>query len=138
MITITANVITPKDKEDAEFALSHGVDFLALSFVKDAGNIKSLKNIISKSKNPDADVIAKIERHEALSDLDDIICEADGVMVARGDLGIELPPQEVPIIQKRIIRRALAHGKPCIVATQMLESMIENAANHLQLKVIFR
>jgi pyruvate kinase len=124
--TITADVITEKDRADAEFALNNGADFLALSFVKDADDIRELKKIISKSTSPSTHVIAKIERHEAMVDLENIIKEADGIMVARGDLGIELPPQEVPMIQKKIIRRCLAHGKPAIVATQMLESMITN------------
>lgn len=124
--TITAEVITKKDKEDAIFALEHGVDFLALSFVKSVTDLKNLRKIIAASENKKTQIIAKIERHEPLADLEGIIAEADGVMVARGDLGIELPPQEVPIVQKRIIRLSLKAGKPCIVATQMLESMIEN------------
>lgn len=124
--TITAEVITSKDKKDAEFAIANGVDFLALSFVKDANDINKLRRIVARSKKAGTQIIAKIERHEALLDLDNIIKASDGVMVARGDLGIELPPQKVPIIQKKIIRRALAFGKPCIVATQMLESMIES------------
>lgn len=124
--TITADAISAKDKADALFALENGADFLALSFVKDGADIKRLKKIITASKNKKALVIAKIERHEAVVNLEEIVQEADGVMVARGDLGIELPPQEVPIIQKKIIRRCLAHGKPAIVATQMLESMISN------------
>lgn len=124
--TITAKVITEKDEKDALFALKNGVDFLALSFVKSAEDIKSLRRTVASSKNKKAQIIAKIERHEPLSDLEVLIESADGVMVARGDLGIELPPQEVPLIQKRIIRLALKAGKPCIVATQMLESMIDN------------
>jgi len=99
---------------------------LALSFVKDATDVNNLRKIVKKSQNPKAQIVAKIERHEAVVDLDNIIKAAYGVMVARGDLGIELPPQEVPIVQKKIIRRSLAFGKPCIVATQMLESMIES------------
>jgi pyruvate kinase len=124
--TIKAEVITEKDLKDAKLAIENGVDFLALSFVKDARDIRKLKDFIKKSQNPNTKVIAKIERHEAIADLENIIKEADGIMVARGDLGIELPPQEVPIIQKMIIRRCLAHGKPVIVATQMLESMISS------------
>lgn len=124
--TITAEVITEKDKKDALFALKAGVDFLALSFVKNAEDIRNLRKIVKSSKNKKAQIVAKIERHEPLSDLESVIEAADGLMVARGDLGIELPPQEVPIIQKRIIRFCLKAGKPCIVATQMLESMIDN------------
>jgi pyruvate kinase len=124
--TITAEVITSKDIRDAEFALSHGVDFLALSFVKTADDIKKLQRIVAKSDNKQAQIIAKIERHEAIADLENIIYTADAIMVARGDLGIEVAPQEVPIAQKKIIRKCLSAGKPCIVATQMLESMIDN------------
>lgn len=124
--TITAEVITAKDRADALFALENGADFLALSFVKDKNDLIKLRKIISSSKNKKAKIIAKIERHEPLNDLVAVTEEADGIMVARGDLGIELPPQEVPLIQKKIIRHCLAAGKPCIVATQMLESMIEN------------
>lgn len=124
--TITAEVVTKKDKEDALFALENGADFLALSFVRSVGDIKKLKKIVLGSKNKQAKIIAKIERHEPLEILPEIIEEADGVMVARGDLGIELPPQEVPLIQKKIIRLSLAAGKPVIVATQMLESMIKS------------
>lgn len=125
--TITAEVVTKKDKEDALFALENGADFLALSFVRSVGDIKKLKKIVLGSKNKQAKIIAKIERHEPLDILPEIIEEADGVMVARGDLGIELPPQEVPLIQKKIIRLSLAAGKPVIVATQMLESMIKSS-----------
>ena len=124
--TITADVITSKDIEDARFALKNGVDFLALSFVESAKNIDDLRKVIKASNNKTAQIIAKIERHEALRCLDEIICATDAVMVARGDLGIEVPSQEVPIEQKRIIRRCLSIGRPVIVATQMLESMIES------------
>lgn len=124
--TINAEVVTEKDKKDAIFALKHGVDFLALSFVKDAADLKKIQKIIKSSESPQAKIIAKIERHEALANLDEIVAEADAVMVARGDLGIEVAPQEVPIAQKKIVRKCLAAGKPVIVATQMLESMIKN------------
>lgn len=122
--TIKAEVVTPKDIRDAHFALENGVDFLALSFVKDAKDLQKLKKIVAGSQNTGVKIIAKIERHEALANLEQIIEAADGIMVARGDLGTELPPQEVPVAQKKIIRKCLAVGKPVIVATQMLESMI--------------
>ncbi len=122
--SISAKAISEKDKKDAVFALLNGVDFLALSFVKSSKDIKELRKIISCSNNKNAKIIAKIERHEALDCIDQIIEEADGIMVARGDLGMEIPAQDVPIIQKKIIKKCLAVGKPCIVATQMLESMI--------------
>jgi pyruvate kinase len=124
--SITAEVITKKDIEDARFALAHGVDFLALSFVKTEKDIKKLRKLVVASKSPEAKIIAKVERHEAIADIDNIIAEADAIMVARGDLGIEVSAQDVPIVQKQIIRKCLAVGKPCIVATQMLESMIQN------------
>lgn len=123
--SITAEVITDKDKKDAVFALAKGVDFLALSFVRNAEDIRNLRKIIDKSDN-DAQIIAKIERHEAVNNFEEILEETDAVMVARGDLGIEVSQQKVPLIQKHIIKRCLAVGKPVIVATQMLDSMIRN------------
>lgn len=124
--SITAEVITEKDRKDAEFALSQGVDFIALSFVKSAKDITELRKIIKASKSPDARIIAKIERHEAITNLDEIIAVTDLLMVARGDLGVELSSQKVPMLQKKMIRKCLSAGKPVIVATQMLDSMIRN------------
>jgi pyruvate kinase len=124
--SITADVLTEKDKVDAKYALSRGVDFLALSFVREATDIENLRKIIKKSENPDTAIIAKIERHEAVSNFDEIMDASDAVMVARGDMGIELSPQKVPLIQKQIVKKCLAAGKPVIVATQMLDSMIRN------------
>lgn len=124
--SINAEVVTPKDIADAKFALENGVDFLALSFVRTANDIKKLRKVITASNNKSVQIIAKIERHEALQELDSIIQEADAVMVARGDLGVELLAQDVPIAQKQIIRKSLSLGKPVIVATQMLESMISS------------
>lgn len=124
--SINAEVVTEKDIKDAKFALANGVDFLALSFVRSEADIKKLRGVIKKSRNKASHIVAKIERHEALNDLDAIVAEADAVMVARGDLGIEVPPQEVPIAQKKIIRKCLSMGRPVIVATQMLESMISS------------
>lgn len=124
--TISAEVITDKDRGDAEYALSKGVDFLALSFVRNAEDINNLRKIIKKSANPEAEIIAKIERHEAVNNFEEILEVTDAIMVARGDLGIEVSQQKVPLIQKHIIKRCLAVGKPAIVATQMLDSMIRN------------
>lgn len=124
--TISAEVVTEKDIRDAKFALSKGADFLALSFVRDAGDIEILRNIIIKSENPNACIVAKIERHEAVKNFEQILAASDAIMVARGDLGIEVSQQKVPLIQKQIIKRCLAVGKPSIVATQMLDSMIRN------------
>jgi len=123
--TISADVITDKDRSDAVFALSKDVDFLALSFVRDAGDIRELRKIIEKS-GKEAQIIAKVERHEAIKNFEEILEATDAIMVARGDLGIEISQQKVPLIQKHIVKRCLAVGKPAIVATQMLDSMIRN------------
>jgi len=124
-ISVDISALTEKDKKDLDFALKNDVDFIALSFVKRAEDVEMLKKIIKKKKSS-AKIIAKIETKEAILNLDEIIDAAYGVMVARGDLGIELPAEEVPLIQKRIIRKCNEKGKPVITATQMLESMIKN------------
>jgi len=115
--------ITPKDTDDLEWALHTGVDFVALSFVRSPGDVRELRAIIEQHGSH-AHVIAKIEKAEAIDVLDDILSETDAVMVARGDLGVEIGPALVPLLQKRIIHKALERGKPVITATQMLESMI--------------
>ena len=115
--------LTRKDIDDLQFALELGVDFVALSFVRSGSDVQALKTLIEASGST-AHVIAKIEKAEAVAALDDILREADCVMVARGDLGVEIGAAEVPLLQKRIILRALERGKPVITATQMLESMI--------------
>ena len=115
--------LTKKDIDDLNFALELGCDFVALSFVRTASDVQALKTLIEASGST-AHVIAKIEKAEAIAVLDDILREADAVMVARGDLGVEIGAAEVPLLQKRIILRALERGKPVITATQMLESMI--------------
>ena len=123
---ISAPCLTGKDHDDARFALDLGVDFLGQSFVRRGSDCEALKSLVKES-GAHAGVIAKIERPEALTDCDAILRAADGIMVARGDLGVELPPEKVPTIQRQLIERARRHNKPVIVATQMLESMIENA-----------
>tara|TARA_B110000285_G_C15133599_1_gene625341 strand:- start:2600 stop:4015 length:1416 start_codon:yes stop_codon:yes gene_type:complete len=115
--------LTEKDLIDLEFALKHNIDWIGLSFVRSAKDIIELKNIIS-SKKAKAKVIAKIEKPEALEDIDQIIDVCDGLMVARGDLGVEVPYQNVPLIQKMLIKKCILKAKPAIVATQMMESMI--------------
>jgi pyruvate kinase len=120
--TISAPSLTDKDKKDLLFVLRHNLDYIALSFVKSGADITELKDLIGKN-GKDACVIAKVEKHEALENLNDIIVASDGIMVARGDLGVEIPPEEVPLIQKMIIQKANAAGKPVITATQMLRSM---------------
>ncbi len=115
--------LTKKDIDDLQFALELGCDFVALSFVRSASDVQALKTLIEASSST-AHVIAKIEKAEAVAVLDDILRFADAVMVARGDLGVEIGAAEVPLLQKRIILRSLERGKPVITATQMLESMI--------------
>jgi pyruvate kinase len=117
--------LTEKDRKDLEFGLEHGVDAIALSFVRSAADVLEAKKIIAAHKK-DVPVIAKLEKPQALDQLEAILEACDGVMVARGDLGVEMPPEKVPVIQKHVIRRATEWRKPVIIATQMLESMIEN------------
>jgi pyruvate kinase len=116
--------LTQKDRQDVRFAVEQEVDFIALSFVRSADNVKELRWLMAdmRARIP---IIAKIEKPEALEAFDAILGEADGVMVARGDLGVETPPEEVPFHQKRIIRSCNLAGKPVITATQMLQSMID-------------
>jgi pyruvate kinase len=123
--SISANPITAKDRADLVFGLANDVDYVALSFVKNAKNITDLRDLIRQRRGR-AKIIAKIERHEAIRNMEEIILEADGVMVARGDMGVEIPPEKVPVIQKKLIGMANLHGKPVITATEMLQSMIEN------------
>jgi pyruvate kinase len=118
--------LTQKDVDDLEFALDLGVDYVALSFVRSAADVRDLQELI-KAAGSHAHVIAKIEKAEAVEALDAVLIETDAVMVARGDLGVEIGPASVPLVQKRIIRKALERGKPVITATQMLESMIHHA-----------
>ena len=117
--------VTEKDYRDLEFAVKHRVDYIALSFVRSANDITSLRKWLQE-RNLSIPIIAKIEKKEAVDDFDKILETADGIMVARGDLGVELPPQDVPIIQKQIIKKCNSVGKLVITATQMLESMIHN------------
>jgi len=115
--------ITRKDLDDLEFAMELEVDFVALSFVRSASDVRALRTLI-EARGSTAHVIAKIEKAEAIAALDEILAESDAVMVARGDLGVEIGTADVPLLQKRIIARALERGRPVITATQMLESMI--------------
>ena len=116
--------LTKKDREDLAFALEHGVDFIGLSFVQRAEDVAEAREIVAGR----AWVMTKVEKPQALDNLDAILALSDAVMVARGDLGVELPPEEVPLAQKRIVRAARARGLPVVVATQMLESMISAPA----------
>jgi len=117
--------LTAKDRADLKFGIENDVDFVALSFVRNAADVKELRKLIAAA-GKDIPIIAKIERRKALDNLEEIINEADGVMVARGDLGVETDLESVPLAQKQIIRLCNRMGKPVITATQMLESMVEN------------
>jgi len=142
--TINAGALTPKDREDVRFGVEQGIDFVALSFVKNSEDILELRSLIASlekkypaatstphpvmgtTKTTRTKIIAKIERKEAVTHFEDILRTADAIMVARGDLGLEIPIEELPEVQKNIIRRCVEEGKPVIVATQMLDSMIRN------------
>jgi pyruvate kinase len=118
--------LTRKDLDDLDFALEHEADFIALSFVRSAADVRDLRGLIDQAGSHAA-VVAKVEKAEAVEALDAIIDEADALMVARGDLGVEIGPASVPLLQKRIIQRSLDNGRPVITATQMLESMVHQA-----------
>jgi pyruvate kinase len=124
-VDISMASLTEKDIEDLEFGLDVGVDFVAMSFVRSPRDVQEVISRV-RAKNSNAAIIAKIEKPEAVKVIDEIIEEADGIMVARGDLGIEIPSEEVPLVQKKIIERCRIAGKPVITATQMLDSMISN------------
>lgn len=122
---ISISSLTPKDKKDLEFGLNNNVDFIALSFVRRPKDILDLRKILDAAKSK-AHIISKIETPQAVENIDEIIRISDGIMVARGDLAVEVPAEEVPLIQKMIIKKCNEAGKPVITATQMLESMINS------------
>ena len=124
-VKLSTPALTEKDRVDLAFGVKNGVDYVALSFVRQAGDVEECKALI-KSMGAATPVIAKIEKREAMNDLPQVLEAADGVMVARGDLGVELSTEEVPTLQKRIIETANAMGKVVITATQMLESMVDS------------
>jgi pyruvate kinase len=124
-VALSIPALTDKDRADLEFGLKHGVDMLAISFVRSGADVQEVKKIIAKHGS-DLPVIAKLEKPQGIERLEEILEASDGVMVARGDLGVEMPPEKVPVIQKHVIRRAAEWRKPVITATQMLESMVEN------------
>jgi pyruvate kinase len=126
-VAVSVPALSEKDKEDLRWGLNAGVDFIALSFVRDAKDIKDVHAIMDEAgiRLP---VIAKIEKPQAVANLEEIVEAFDGIMVARGDLGVELPIEEVPLVQKRCVALARAAAKPVIVATQMLDSMITNSS----------
>jgi pyruvate kinase len=124
-VSLSVRALTDKDREDLIFGLNQGVDWVALSFVREASDVYELKELIAQQKKR-VPVIVKIEKFEAIQNIDSILAAADGLMVARGDLGVEMPAEEVPILQKLLIRMANGAGKPVITATQMLDSMVNN------------
>jgi pyruvate kinase len=130
-VTLSVPTITDKDKADLQFGVEHEVDYIALSFVRQPEDILTLKQLIREHAPQRTElflpqVIAKIEKHEAITKFDDILKVTDGVMVARGDLGVEMPAEQIPVLQKEIIYKCNQVGKPVITATQMLDSMIRN------------
>ena len=124
-VRLSLPAITEQDRADIIFGINEGVDFIAASFIRNAEAIREIRSII-KDCNSDIQIIAKIENMEGMENLDEIIAEADGIMVARGDLGVEVDPETLPYIQKTMIRKCNAAFKPVITATQMLDSMIRN------------
>jgi pyruvate kinase len=127
-VAVSAPSLTEKDKDDLVFAFKHDIDYVALSFVRRAHDVAALRDYIIEHgpRGRKIPIIAKIEKGEAIACFDDILRETDAVMVARGDLGVELPTEDVPLLQKMIVRKCNERGKPVIIATQMLESMIES------------
>lgn len=127
-VALSTPSYTEKDLQDLEFGIKNCIDYVALSFVRSADDIRDLRQEMAwrMPKGQTIPIIAKIEKPQAIADIDHIIAEADGIMIARGDLGVELPPEDVPILQKMIVKRSNAAGKPVIIATQMLESMISS------------
>jgi pyruvate kinase len=124
-VAVRADALTPKDREDLVFGIKAGVDFIALSFVRQPADLDMARAAMAEVGRQ-VPIIAKLEKPEAIARLDAILDKTDGVMVARGDLGVEIPPEEVPSVQKDIVRRCNQRGLPVIVATQMLNSMIDN------------
>ena len=125
-VAIPLPSLTQRDEEDIKFAVEQDFDFIAASFVRKAQDVKDIRAVLKKYGGEDIRIIAKIENREGVNNLEEIIAASDGVMVARGDLGVEIPAHEVPVLQKKMIAGTVAKGKPVIIATQMLDSMIRN------------
>lgn len=125
-VKINLPAITPKDRADIEFGIRNGIDFIAASFVRKAADVLAIRQILEDHKASYIQIISKIENQQGMDNLDEIIEASDGIMVARGDLGVEIPTEEIPLAQKSMIRKCNKVGKPVITATQMLDSMIRN------------
>ena len=125
-VKVNLPAITEKDRSDIEFGIEQGIDFIAASFVRKVSDILAIREILEEKNATDIKIISKIENQEGVDNLDEIIAISDGIMVARGDLGVEIPTQEIPIVQKLMIKKCNDAGKPVITATQMLDSMIRN------------
>ena len=125
-VTLSLPFINEKDYNDLRFAVEQGFDFVAASFTRTMEDIRELKNILRELGGEKIKIIAKIENSQGVENLDEILSLADGVMVARGDMGVEIPLEEVPVIQKEIIKKVYGVGKQVITATQMLDSMMQN------------
>lgn len=118
--------LTAKDLDDILFGIQNGIDFIAASFIRSSQDVHAIREILKNNDSEHIKIISKIENREGIENLDDIIDASDGIMVARGDLGVEIPAEEVPLVQKKIIKKCNKAGKPVITATQMLDSMIRN------------
>ena len=125
-VEVNMPFISPKDHDDILFGIKEGYDFIAASFTRTAADVKEIRDILEKNGGQDIKIIAKIENQQGVDNIDSIIEVADGIMIARGDMGVEIPIEEVPVIQKEIIKKTVAAGKIVITATQMLDSMIKN------------
>ncbi|WP_130807684.1 pyruvate kinase [Senegalia massiliensis] len=125
-VKINLPAITQKDKEDIEFGIRNGIDFIAASFIRKASDVLAIREILEQNGAEDIEIISKIENQEGVDNIDRILEVSDGIMVARGDLGVEIPAEEVPLVQKMMIKKCNLAGKPVITATQMLDSMMRN------------
>ena len=125
-VKINLPALTDKDISDIEFGISQGIDFIAASFVRKVSDVLAIREVLERNNATDIQIISKIENQEGVDNLDDIIAVSDGIMVARGDLGVEIPTEEIPVVQKMMIAKCNKAGKPVITATQMLDSMMRN------------
>lgn len=125
-VKINLPAITEKDASDIEFGISQGIDYIAASFVRKASDVLAIRELLEKNNATDIQIISKIENQEGVDNIDEILKVSDGIMVARGDLGVEIPTEDIPVVQKMIIRKCNELAKPVITATQMLDSMIRN------------